>query len=234
MLQKTIDFIHHLQNTIKKLQDENQQLREALAMATGKTNLPSFSSPPNTPLGTCSSCDSEVDSGHPSSPDSVCASISNDSYNYTANLMMQDGQMSHGPSPTAIKTSFFNRYLPTATQQNASRYLLVVMLAAVFFINPLSLFGTHGPALQGMVHSVSSVRTLQSSSDLGVDSVQQQPVNTLVYIGFWLLRILAGTLCFGWMTLKSMPKVMANSQDSVQFWRFKKQAEKDLQKVCLP
>ena len=34
VLQKTIDFIHHLQNTIRKLQDENQQLKESLARGT--------------------------------------------------------------------------------------------------------------------------------------------------------------------------------------------------------
>lgn len=34
VLQKTIDFINHLQNTIKKLQDENQQLKETLARGT--------------------------------------------------------------------------------------------------------------------------------------------------------------------------------------------------------
>ena len=36
VLQKTIDFIHRLESTIKKLQDENQRLREAL----GKGDFP--------------------------------------------------------------------------------------------------------------------------------------------------------------------------------------------------
>ena len=39
MLQKTIDFIHHLQNSIKKLQEENQRLREALAMGKKHSGL---------------------------------------------------------------------------------------------------------------------------------------------------------------------------------------------------
>ncbi len=43
VLQKTIDFINHLQNTIKKLQNENQHLREALAI--GKQTQTSTISP---------------------------------------------------------------------------------------------------------------------------------------------------------------------------------------------
>ena len=56
-------------------------------------------------------------------------------------------------------------------------------------------------------------------------------MSTVMWVGVWFLRLFVAALCFGWMTLKSMPKVMANSSESVQFWRLRKQAEKDLQKV---
>ncbi len=43
----------------------------SICVATGSTRLPSYSSPPTTPGGMlASSCDSESDSGNPSSPDS--------------------------------------------------------------------------------------------------------------------------------------------------------------------
>lgn len=75
MLQKTIDFIRHLESTIKKLQEENAQLKDMLAKMTGQTRLPNFSrSPPGTPQSSVSPPGSESgeDSGHPpSSPELV-------------------------------------------------------------------------------------------------------------------------------------------------------------------
>ena len=61
--------------------------------------------------------------------------------------------------------------------------------------------------------------------------VQYTSMDMAIYFGFWALRILMAAICFGWMTLKSMPKIVANSNDAVRFWRFRKQAESDLSKV---
>ena len=106
---------------------------------------------------------------------------------------------------------------------------MVVMLVAVLFVNPLTF---SGPAMfQGKMAASehSGGRTI-----LNVETADPQnysTFDTVLYFGFLLLRILVAGLCFGWITLKSMPRVMANSQDSVHFWRLRKQAEKDLEQV---
>ena len=79
VLQKTIDFIHHLEGTIKRLQEENRQLKEMLAkatgqqthMATGYTQSPPVTPPSVSPRSSVSGEDSGVP---PSSPD--CDSVS--------------------------------------------------------------------------------------------------------------------------------------------------------------
>ena len=75
VLQKTIDFIRHLESTIKRLQDENAQLKSMLAKVTSQTRIPSCNgSPPETPRPSVSppSSESGEDSGHPpSSPELV-------------------------------------------------------------------------------------------------------------------------------------------------------------------
>lgn len=112
-------------------------------------------------------------------------------------------------------------------QTNASQYLLVVTFLAVFFINPLSFYGPGAVLPLAGQHS-GSARSL-SSFDMVEGSTS--PISALMWVGVWALRLFVAALCFGWMMLKSMPKVMANSNDSVQFWRLRKQAEKDLHKV---
>lgn len=57
-------------------------------------------------------------------------------------------------------------------------------------------------------------------------------VDVLMFVGFWALRVFVAALCFGWITLRSMPRVMANSQESLHYWRLRKQAEKDIENVC--
>ena len=78
VLQKTIDFIRHLEATIKRLQEENRQLKDMLAKATGQSRLAGYNqSPPVTPpsISPRSSISSGEDSGvPPSSPD--CTSVS--------------------------------------------------------------------------------------------------------------------------------------------------------------
>ena len=123
MLQKTIDFIEHLEKTVSRLEQENRQLRDALASgktdleisllvslnscmqvyivvlddvrtralqsqflssslfstATSKPRLPSFNSPPATPLHTLVSPKStdSGDSGHSSADDIFTVSTRN-------------------------------------------------------------------------------------------------------------------------------------------------------------
>ena len=75
-----------------------------------------------------------------------------------------------------------------------------------------------------------SMRTL-NTLDSPIPDVKYTSMDMAIYFGFWALRIFIAAICFGWMTLKSMPKIVANSNDAVRFWRFKKQAESDLLKV---
>ena len=116
-----------------------------------------------------------------------------------------------------------------------SQFIMVVTLVAIFFVNPLSFMspGVGGPLGSGP-HAVGggggSMRTL-STLDSPVD-VKYTSMDTALYFGFWALRILIAAICFGWMTLKSMPRIVANSNDAVRFWRFRKQAENDLSKVA--
>ena len=77
VLQKTIDFIRHLESTIKRLQDENRQLKDMLAKATGQPRLAGYNqSPPITPpsVSPRSSVSGEDSGAPPSSPD--CDSVS--------------------------------------------------------------------------------------------------------------------------------------------------------------
>ena len=134
-----------------------------------------------------------------------------------------------------MKAAFFNQYLHNPIRQNsASQYLMVVMLVAVLFVNPLTISGP-GSSFRMMSHSTGSSRTLNTYGTNFETDIEEGnfSVDSFVYAGVWMLRILVAALCFGWMTLKSIPKVMANSQDAVNFWRFRKQAEEDLQKVRL-
>lgn len=112
-------------------------------------------------------------------------------------------------------------------QTNTSQYLLVVTFLAVFFINPLAFYGPSAVLPIAGQHSGSA----RSLSGFEMVEGSTSPISALMWVGVWVLRLFVAALCFGWMTLKSMPKVMANSSDSVQFWRLRKQAEKDLQKV---
>lgn len=127
--------------------------------------------------------------------------------------------------------SIFSRFLRNPLPHGgASQYLMVVMLVAVLFVNPLALSGPGLVAERTSVHTASRmVLGDPTSEDLAREG--STTLGVVVYIGFWALRLLVAALCFGWITLKSMPRIMANSQDSVHFWRLRKQAEKDLEQV---
>ena len=75
------------------------------------------------------------------------------------------------------------------------------------------------------------MRTLNTMDTTGMVSSDYSSMDMALYVSFWALRILIAAVCFGWMTLKSMPKIFANSHDAVRFWRFRKQAENDLMKA---
>lgn len=122
---------------------------------------------------------------------------------------------------------------------NFSQFLMVITLVAIFFVNPLTFIpgvgrgGAGGPL--GAHSAGGSMRTLNTmdspSMVVAADNGYFGSMDMALYVGFWILRILMAAVCFGWMTLKSMPKVFANSNDAVRFWRFRKQAENDLMKV---
>ena len=137
--------------------------------------------------------------------------------------------ISHGNSPTSSKSTFFS-ILPTS---GATQYLMVVMLLAVFFVNPLTLSGNgRSNALHSVPHSAGSVRTINAyETDYDDVEIRRSSADVMVYVGVWVLRVVVTVLCFGWMSLKAIPRIIANSQDSIQFWRSKKQAEEDIEKV---
>ena len=139
--------------------------------------------------------------------------------------------MSRGTSPNS--KPFFSQYLHNPVRNGSvSQYLMVVMLAAIFFVNPLSLSGSV-PVLHSMSYSPGKVRTL-SAFDGAFDEAVDDGWGSYYFIstvGVLTLRIIVACLCFGWITLKSTSKLMAKSQGSIHFWRLRKQAEKDLQKV---
>ena len=112
---------------------------------------------------------------------------------------------------------------------NFSQYLLCVLLVAVFFINPLSFTGQH--IIQHGAHVPGGMRSLASEDGMVLTEGGDMTGKILYYL-FWVLRVIIAAGCFGYLTLKSMPRVKINSSDAVRFWRFRKQAENDLQKVC--
>ena len=115
---------------------------------------------------------------------------------------------------------------------NFSQYLLCVLLVAVFFINPLSFTGQH--FVRSSDHFAGGMRSLSTSEGM-MDPMEggDHMTASILYYLFWVLRVLIAAGCFGYLTLKSMPRVTANSTDAVRFWRFQKQAENDLQKVSI-
>lgn len=113
---------------------------------------------------------------------------------------------------------------------NFSQYLLCVLLVAVFFINPLSFTGQH--MVQHGAHVPGGMRSLSASEEGMVLTEGGDMTGKILYYLFWVLRVMIAAGCFGYLTLKSMPRVKINSNDAVRFWRFRKQAENDLQKVC--
>ena len=112
---------------------------------------------------------------------------------------------------------------------NFSQYLLCVLLVAVFFINPLSFTGQH--MVQHGAQVPGGMRSLASEDGMVLTEGGDMTGKILYYL-FWVLRVIIAAGCFGYLTLKSMPRVKINSSDAVRFWRFRKQAENDLQKVC--
>lgn len=114
----------------------------------------------------------------------------------------------------------------TNRASNIPRFLMCVLMMSVFFINPMTFTG------RAPTYPHQGGRTL-SAIDLDSPAYEEEyAMGSFLYFLFWGLRILIAAGCFGWVTLRSMPKVRANSQDAVRFWRFRKQAENDLQKVC--
>ncbi len=142
--------------------------------------------------------------------------------------------LSHGSSPSSKNNTFFGQFLHNPIRPvngAASQYLMMVMLVAIFFVNPLALSGVGGPSLHVAPHSMGYSRSLNSFEDMEV--FKSSWMYSVAYVGLWLFRIMFALFCFGWMTLKAMPRVVANSTESVQYWRYRKQADKNIEEVSM-
>ena len=140
--------------------------------------------------------------------------------------------LSHNSSPMS-KNSFLSQFLRNPigpVNGAASQYLMMVMLVAVFFVNPLALSSMGGAgSLRVGPHSTGYTRTLNAYDNMEV--FKPSALYSVAYLALWALRILVSLLCFGWMTLKAVPRVVANSSESVQYWRYRNQAERNIEQV---
>jgi hypothetical protein len=207
VLQKTIDFIRHLEATIKRLSEENRQLKQMLAKATGQPHLAGYSqSPPVTPpsMSPRSSISGEDSGVPPSSPD--CDS---------GNSSPLPG--SHNP---------FLPFHPSLPSSTMPHLLMCVLLVAVFFVNPLYFTGHHSHIIGG--HTPGGMRTLSSVPD---NLPADEYVTGVFWWGMvWIVRLLVAAVCFGWLHIRSVAQFGPSSPEGVKFWRFWKQAQQDLHK----
>ncbi len=120
--------------------------------------------------------------------------------------------MSHEPSPNSRAGN-----LSLLLQRGAPQYLMVVLLLAVFTLNPSSLM-MNGPRQAHHSRSLSSLDTAMES-------------DWALLWGLWLLRAALVLLAFGWLTLKATPSHVSGSKQAVAYWRLRKQAERDMQNV---
>ena len=134
--------------------------------------------------------------------------------------------MSRETSPNTARPgnmSLLASHLLQGPRNPVPQYLIVVMLVAIFFVNPLALM-SGSSTLQFSSHSVGSARTLNSYSEDMEDS-------WAVYGALWAFRLAMAVLCFGWATLKCVPNLSGGSQEAASYWRLRKQADKDMQNV---
>jgi hypothetical protein len=208
VLQKTIDYIHYLENCNRKLTEENKQLKTLL---NGHQNTcvgvkPSL----NSSNGSTSPINSwgDYSEGHPSSPD----------------VFLSD--TSPGSSPPLAQSPLppTSSYLAAShgSFKAAGQIFMCFMLVMCFYIDPLAFVGGGGtyPSNEGTTHG----RTLSS-----VEGVEMDGMFTLGWILVWLSRLLFGGACFGWMWVSSLPRYNPDNE-GVQFWRLNKQAEKEIKK----
>lgn len=132
-----------------------------------------------------------------------------------------------GPKISVLASHLMQR---ADLSSHMARRVFCVILLAVFFVNPLTFFLPHGESPVG--NHAGSMRSL---SGLETSSQLPEPVrlmDSITYLLLWAMRLLVAAAVFGWMALRSFPTVAPNSKGAVQFWRYKMQAEKDVQKVC--
>ena len=205
VLQKTIDYIRYLEKNVKVLHEENQQLRQALGKApAGKLSL-TLGSAPNTPPSQQISprqSESEQDSGHPSSPEDLFAPVCMDmsTQDYKISLLARLVGSTNG-RPSA-----------------ASHGLLCVLMAMLFFVGPLSLTKSHAPQLHAGSRALS-----------GLESGDQTPLDTAIYLIYWGVWLLVAMVCYGLVTLRALPRASTNARSVSKFWQHRGQAEKHLQ-----
>ncbi len=128
--------------------------------------------------------------------------------------------MSREPSPNSRVASGLTLLASHMLQRSsAPQYLMIVLLLAVFTLNPLPSSHIASRAHNG--------RTLNA-----LDSLDHSEGDWLMLGGLWTLRILLTLLTFGWFTLTRTPSVSSDSTQAVAYWRLTKQAHKDVQNVC--
>ncbi len=124
--------------------------------------------------------------------------------------------MSHEPSPNS-RAGNLSLLASHLLQRSAPQYLMVVLLLAVFTVNPSSLM-MNGPSKPHHGRSLNSL-------DTALDS------DWTIFWGLWLLRAALMLLAFGWLTLSATPSHVSGSKQVVSYWRLRKQAERDMQNV---
>lgn len=145
----------------------------------------------------------------------VCAYVRVCMRMYVINTFLTQDKMSREASPSSHMS------LSHLLQRNqAPQYLMVVMLVAVFWFNPLVMLGgaSHQPA------HISGGRSLHS---IGSDLED----NWGVYWAMWALKLVVTALCFGWASLRALPHLPGSSGEAIRYWRLRKQAERDVQNV---
>ena len=107
---------------------------------------------------------------------------------------------------------------------------MCVLLVAVFFVNPLYFTGHHPNIIGG--HTPGGMRTLSGVEDPQAMANEGDVFGVVCWGVLWLVRLLVAAACFGWIHIRSVTAFDHLSPEGVKFWRFWKQAQQDLHKVC--
>jgi sterol regulatory element-binding transcription factor 1 len=213
ILRKAIDHIRHLQNQNNKLKQENMYLKNI--MTEGKHGLKDLlSSPQNTNVMTPPRSDesnpslspSHSDSSMPSSP--FCDSgIKDDSDDNSSDVSTVRGMTSH------------------------SRLTLCMFMLAVFIVNPFSKmlngYSSGGTSDAGFDGDSGRRTILSWDEDAGYMSWQN--VSTMFLL--WMFNFAFFIGCLIKMLVYGDPIIKHQSNESVKYWKHKKQSDLDFERV---